>query len=667
MRHALHAEICQLSSRGQTRRGTRLYEGLQFPASNNPALDSPKTMRPVLITTIQKLFLLCCVLTVSSLLAESLPPIAINDNHKPSGILRDGVLTIQLEIAKGEWHPEADDGIALAVYAFGEAGRPLQNPGPLIRVPQGTEIHASLWNKLPVPIAVHGLGDSGSDSVVRVAPGATEQVRFRAVMPGLYFYWGASDTDDLKLRYGIDSELTGALVVDPPNHTVDDDIFVIEMISEHPGFNSRQTLATINGKSWPYTERFRYNVGQQAHWRWINATNEPHALHLHGFYYRIDAINLGGQIREYHGDSRPLVVTQRIAQGDTFDMSWSPDRPGQWLFHCHMFQHMIPAIVPNGPGLLMSPASSDSRNHLAMHGESGMGQLILGITVPGTAGASSSVAWHANRKLRLEMSERAGAPRYALTLRDDTQPGNKGDEPGLIGPPIILTRAEPVEIEVVNRLKEQTAIHWHGIELESYYDGVPGWSGVGNQITPSIEPGTSFVARMTPPRAGTFIYHTHWHDPSQLTNGIYGPLIVLPPGQKFDPASDLTFVFSIGDFGALHELALINGTPQSKTLQLQAGKKYRIRLINISTNNQGMQVSLRDANGPVEWLNIAKDGIDLIPHPGKAQLTITVGETYDVEFSTARPQDLLLDLLLPAQKIHTTQTLTFTAASSTSQ
>jgi hypothetical protein len=36
---------------------------------------------------------------------------------------------------------------------------------------------------------------------------------------------------------------------------------------------------------------------------------------------------------------------------------------------------------------------------------------------------------------------------------------------------------------------------------------------------------------------------------------------------------------------------------------------------------------------------------------------------YDVEFSTATPQDLLLDLLLPAQKIHTTQTLAFTAAS----
>jgi len=87
-------------------------------------------------------------------------------------------------------------------------------------------------------------------------------------------------------------------------------------------------------------------------------------------------------------------------------------------------------------------------------------------------------------------------------------------------------------------------------------------------------------------------------------------LIVLPAGEKFDPTSDLIFVFSIGDFGALKEIALINGTPQSKTLHLQVGKNYRFRFINISTNNQGMQVSLRGANGPVEWLSIAKDGVD---------------------------------------------------------
>jgi len=42
----------------------------------------------------------------------------------PAGSLRNGVLSTRLEIAKGEWHPEANDSVALAVHAFGEAGRP---------------------------------------------------------------------------------------------------------------------------------------------------------------------------------------------------------------------------------------------------------------------------------------------------------------------------------------------------------------------------------------------------------------------------------------------------------------------------------------------------------------------------------------------------------------
>jgi len=200
-----------------------------------------------------------------------------NQNHAPAGVLRDSVLSFHLEIAKGEWHPEDDAGIALAVYAFGESGRPLQNPGPLIRVPQGTEIRASLHNSLTVPTTVHGLMEPGSDDAVHVAPGATEPVSFKATTPGVYFYWGAAEVEDVKLRYGIDSELTGALVVDPPGQIADDEIFVMEMISEHAGLSSRQTLATINGKSWPFTQRFQYKIGQRVHWRWINATNEPHA------------------------------------------------------------------------------------------------------------------------------------------------------------------------------------------------------------------------------------------------------------------------------------------------------------------------------------------------------------------------------------------------------
>jgi hypothetical protein len=49
-----------------------------------------------------------------------------------------------------------------------------------------------------------------------------------------------------------------------------------------------------------------------------------------------------------------------------------------------------------------------------------------------------------------------------------------------------------------------------GLELESYFDGVLGIGRTSSQVTPPIAPGGSFVARMTPPRAGAFIYHTQW-------------------------------------------------------------------------------------------------------------------------------------------------------------
>lgn len=615
--------------------------------------------------------LVALVLSLPALVfGAALPPILANSNHASAGELVDGTLTVQLEIAKGAWHPEGDDGVAVSVYAFGESGKPLQNPGPMIRVPQGTEIRASLHNALAIPVTVHGFGERRGDTeaVVQVAPGALQQIRFTAAKPGLFLYWGTTEVNDLKLRYGVDAELSGAIVVDPPGTRGQDEIFVMEMISDVPGAGARQTLATINGKSWPYTSRFKYSLGQEVHWRWINATNEPHALHLHGSYYRVEAVNRDGRVENYEANARPLVVTQRIAQGETFDMSWAPLRPGNWLFHCHMLQHMVPPVIPKLPGLSVIRSAPESKGeHSAMSDTAGMGQLVLGITVPNSAERALQASWHADRKLRLDISERGGAPRYAIQL-SDSQTSSAPNKPGLIGPPIVLARNQPVEIEIVNRLREPTAIHWHGIELESYYDGVPGWSGAGTQITPPIAPDSSFVAHIVPPRPGTFIYHTHWHDASQLTNGLYGPLIVLPEGETFDPKSDLPFVFSIGDFGALQELALINGTPQSKTLQLEAGRKYRFRFINISTNNQAMQVSLRNPSGPVEWVKIARDGADLPAHVSTSAIeTITVGETFDVEFSSPTAQDLTLDLLLPGQKIHTSQTLSFQSVSLSSR
>jgi FtsP/CotA-like multicopper oxidase with cupredoxin domain len=226
----------------------------------------------------------------------------------------------------------------------------------------------------------------------------------------------------------------------------------------------------------------------------------------------------------------------------------------------------------------------------------------------------------------------------------------------------VLTRGQPVEIEVVNRSTQPTAIHWHGIELESYYDGVAGWTGTAQQTTPAIQPGESFVARMAPPRAGTFIYHTHWHDRAQLENGLYGPLIVLPPGQKFDPAFDKIFLFSTGGFEPFGNMALINGRPQPLPLPLTAGTKYRFRLINITPNAGRMRVSLRRAGTPVQWRIIAKDGADLPPSAATvqtAELAVAVGETYDFEYEAADPQELALEIYLPGVRTRATQALVF--------
>src|SRR6516165_11466349 len=72
------------------------------------------------------------------LAAQALTPIGANDNRNPAGELRDGVLTLRLEMRKGNWHPEREDGETIPVYAFGEQGKPLQVPGPAVRVTQGT-------------------------------------------------------------------------------------------------------------------------------------------------------------------------------------------------------------------------------------------------------------------------------------------------------------------------------------------------------------------------------------------------------------------------------------------------------------------------------------------------------------------------------------------------
>jgi FtsP/CotA-like multicopper oxidase with cupredoxin domain len=104
----------------------------------------------------------------------------------------EGQLTIHLEAATGEWYPEENDGPPLRVAAFREEGGSLFTPGPLIRVVEGTEIHATISNRLDQPLTIHGLHSrpgSGKDVLI-VCSRRTPRGKFSRRSPWNIFLLG---------------------------------------------------------------------------------------------------------------------------------------------------------------------------------------------------------------------------------------------------------------------------------------------------------------------------------------------------------------------------------------------------------------------------------------------------------------------------------------------
>jgi FtsP/CotA-like multicopper oxidase with cupredoxin domain len=594
----------------------------------------------------------------------SLPTVAANDNRTPAGQLKNNVLRLRLELRAAAWYPEDEGGSQRDVYAFGEQGHAPQSSGPLIRVPQGTQIHATIHNTLAVPATIYGLHTHPGDAkdAVKLSPGEARELQFPAGEPGTYLYWATTSGKSLERRDEAETMLSGAFVVDAPGAKPDDRILVIGIWTKSEAVGLQREIASINGKSWPYTERLTYKVGETTHWRVINPTSIDHAMHLHGFYFTVDGEGDGENYESYPPEQRPRAVTEHIDVGHVFEMTWTPERAGNWLFHCHMLAHMSRSDELAPQQAQPAAYSSSSEHDHSM----GMGGLVLGITVlPAATAPPSSAATTAARMLQLVISDNPGKiPLYNLYVNDPMKPASPDrDKPAsLLGPPIVLTRGEAAEIEVKNLSSNPTTIHWHGIELENYYDGVAGWTSSGSQTTPPIAPGGSFIAHMTPPRAGTFIYHTHWHDGAQLLNGLYGPLIVLEPGQKYDPEHDRTFIFSMGKYAPFGFLLLVNGHPQPDPVELHTSTRYRLRLINITDNSADLRVRLMNKGVPVQWKVIAKDGADLPPAQlrfSTADMGITVGETYDVEFEADTPGLDDLEIREPSFPTPVTQPLQF--------
>jgi len=279
-----------------------------------------------------------------------------------------------------------------------------------------------------------------------------------------------------------------------------------------------------------------------------------------------------------------------------------------------------------------------------------MGGLVVGFEVSPRAAAATPSRDPARRRLRLVVRTDSGGtaaePAFGYALQQNAAAPLR--EAGLLpGPTIVVHRGEPVSIMVVNQLAEPTAVHWHGIELDSYFDGVPGFSGQSTRLSPVIEPRDSFEVRFTPPRSGTFMYHTHAHELRQLRAGLSGALLVLEPGQPYDPVTDVPVLITAPRNAVDNGKVLINGSLSPAPLDWRVGVTYRLRFINIHAARAGLRGSLVSDSSLTTWRAVAKDGITLsgeyaTQRPSQQQ--VSVGETYDFEFSPRASGDLKIEV-----------------------
>jgi FtsP/CotA-like multicopper oxidase with cupredoxin domain len=576
-----------------------------------------------------------------------------NDNRQAAGTLRHGVLTVALEARTGVWRPEGDSGRALDVAAFAEAGKALSTPGPVIRVPLGAEIHATIRNRLDKPLIVYGFGRTRgqSDSVI-VPVNATTPVQFEATAPGTYYYLGKRGMDPFGLRLVEDMQLHGVIVVDPPNapRTPDDRVFAISwwcaVEAASPSGLSRCTMA-INGLSWPHTERLSYAQGDSVHWRVVNFTELDHPMHLHGFYFRTESEGDGVTDSLYPPEQRRMAVTEVLQPFATMSLSWYAARPGNWIYHCHYATHLSTLVALDTENGTLD--ASMLAHHMSDRPHQMFG-LVLGIIIApkGTSGEPSETP----RAIRIVQRERPNVygsqPGMSFVL-DGTAEAADSEAMPVPGPLLLLERGKRVAATIVNQSKERASVHWHGIELESYPDGVPGWSGSGKTILPSIGPHDSLTVRWTPPRAGSFMYHSHFDEAMQMGSGLYGPIIVLEPGQRFDPETDKILFFGTAGtgrnpvFGPFPRFVL-NGKTQPEALSLRSGTRYRFRLFNLA-GDMPLMVSLSAGDAPISWRAVAKDGYPLPPSQAISRAAVLVfdpGEIYDFEYTPAAAGELML-------------------------
>ncbi|GGG42818.1 hypothetical protein GCM10011414_10550 [Croceivirga lutea] len=237
------------------------------------------------------------------------------------------------------------------------------------------------------------------------------------------------------------------------------------------------------------------------------------------------------------------------------------------------------------------------------------------------------------------------------------------------GPTLEFNEGDLAIINVTNKMDVETSVHWHGLILPNFYDGVPYLN------TPPIEPGETFQYRIPINQSGTYWYHSHTM--LQEQKGVYGSIIIQPKEKTLDYDKDLVVVLSDwtnekpmnvlrnlkrgnewyqvkkgtavplsrvikeGALGAqfkfwrdrmegadiadvYYPAFLSNGEKVAEYPEFKAGEKVRLRFINAAASTY-YWMDFGSGNPMI----VSSDGIDVEP-VFKSRFLFGIAETYDV-------------------------------------
>jgi len=217
------------------------------------------------------------------------------------------------------------------------------------------------------------------------------------------------------------------------------------------------------------------------------------------------------------------------------------------------------------------------------------------------------------------------------------------------GPTIEANEGDRVRIILENHLPEVFAPHWHGLEVPTGQDGVPGIS------QEPIPPHGSHTYEFTLNQNGTFFYHSHM--PMQEMMGMIGFFIVHPKKPHL-PRVDRDFGIILQGWDIKphntvpNTLAMefnwltFNGKagPATTPMVVKRGERVRIRMVNLSMDHHPIHL-----HGHTFFVTGTEGGRilgDVGREPGNTVI-VGVAQSRDVEFVAHNPGDWMLHCHLP--------------------